>query len=125
MSKKSKYEGNPINQGDPDDIMRQSNKSKNQHDNMEKIKSVGKGPKQDLGKETNQSSSPMESPISVVGESPCRQVDSLLVSRLLRPRQKVLNMDIDFIFDLIKLMNEREGERYVPYERRFSLQSSS
>jgi hypothetical protein len=36
----------------------------------------------------NQSFSPVESPISVVGESPCGQVDSLLVSRLLRPRQK-------------------------------------
>jgi hypothetical protein len=52
MSKNSKNEGNSVNQGDPDDIMRQSNQSKNQHDNMEKIKSVGKGPKQDLGMET-------------------------------------------------------------------------
>jgi hypothetical protein len=32
-------------------------------------------------------------------------------------------MDIDFLLDLIKLMKEREGERYVPYERRLSLQS--
>jgi hypothetical protein len=52
---------------------------------------------------------------SVEGESPYGQVDSLLVSRLLRPRQKVLNMDTDFLLDPIKLMNEREGERYVPY----------
>jgi hypothetical protein len=38
-----------------------------------------KNPRQDLGKETkNQSSSPVESPISVTGESPCGQVDSLL-----------------------------------------------
>jgi hypothetical protein len=37
----------------------------------------------------NQSSSPMETPIFVVGESPCGQVDSLLVSRLLRARQKI------------------------------------
>jgi hypothetical protein len=59
----------------------------------------------------------------VVGESPCRQVDSLLVSKLLRPRQKVLNMDTNFLLDLIKLMKEREGEIYVPYERRLSLQS--
>ena len=64
---------------------------------------------------TNKISSPVESPISVVGESPCGQVDSLLVSRLLRPRQKVLNMDTDFLLDPIKIMNEREGGRYVPY----------
>jgi hypothetical protein len=32
--------------------MRQSNKSKNKKENVEKIKSVGKGPKQYLGKET-------------------------------------------------------------------------
>jgi hypothetical protein len=51
--------------------MRQSNQSKNQHENMEKIKSVGKGPKQYLGMETkNIASSPVESPISVEGESP-------------------------------------------------------
>jgi hypothetical protein len=47
----------------------------------------------------------------VVGESPYRQGDSLLVSRLLRPRQKFLNMDTDFLLDSIRLMNEREGER--------------
>ena len=51
----------------------------------------------------------------VVGESPCGQVDSLLVSKLLRPRQKVINMDTDFLLDLIKLIKEREGERYVAY----------
>jgi hypothetical protein len=65
----------------------------------------------------------VDSPISIEGESPCGQVDSLLASRLLRPRQKVLNMEIDFLLDLIKLMNEREGERYVPYKQRLSLQS--
>jgi hypothetical protein len=58
-----------------------------------------------------------------VGESPCGQVDSLLVFRLLMPRQKVLNIDTDFLLDLIKLMNEREGEIYIPYERHLSLQS--
>jgi hypothetical protein len=57
----------------------------------------------------------MESPISVVGESLCRQVDSLLVFGLLRPRQKVINMDTEFLLDPINLINEREGERYVPY----------
>jgi hypothetical protein len=36
----------------------------------------------------NQSSSLVELPISVVGESPYGQVDSLLVSRHLSPRQK-------------------------------------
>jgi hypothetical protein len=56
-------------------------------------------------------------------KSLCRQVDSLKVPRLLRPRQKVLNMDIDFLLHLMKLMNERERERYVPYERHLSLQS--
>jgi hypothetical protein len=58
----------------------------------------------------------VESPISVEGESPSGQVDSLLVSKLIRPRQDVFNMDTDFLLDLIKLMKEREGERYVPYE---------
>jgi hypothetical protein len=60
---------------------------------------------------------------SVVVESPCGQVDSLLVSRLLRPRQKVLNKDTDFHLDLNKIMNRREGKRCVPYERCVSLQS--
>ena len=81
----------------------------------DKIK-YGKGNK-------NQISSPVESPIFVVGGSPCGQVDSLLVSKLLRPTQKVINMDTNFLLDLIKLMKEREGEIYVPYERRLSLQS--
>jgi hypothetical protein len=58
----------------------------------------------------------------VVGKSPCGQVDFLLRARPLTLRQKVLNMDTDFLLDLIKLMNEREGGRYVPYERRLSLQ---
>jgi hypothetical protein len=52
MPRNSKNQGNSVNQGDHDDIKRQSNKSKNKKDNMEKIKSVGKGPKQDLGMET-------------------------------------------------------------------------
>ena len=49
-------------------------------------------------------------------------MDSLKVPRLLRPRQKVLNMDTDLLLDLIKIMNERERERYVPYEQCLSLQ---
>jgi hypothetical protein len=64
----------------------------------------------------------MESPIYVVGKSPCGQVDFLLRARLLTLRQKVLNMDTDFLLDLIKLMNKREGGKHVPYERRLSLQ---
>jgi hypothetical protein len=56
---------------------------------MENIKLVGKGPKQYLGMETKiRLSSLVESPISIVGESPHGQMHSLLVSRLLRPRQK-------------------------------------
>jgi hypothetical protein len=31
-------------------------------------------------------------------------------------------MDTDFLLDLIKLMNKREGGKHVPYERRLSLQ---
>ena len=64
----------------------------------------------------------MESPISVVGISPCGQVDLLLRARPLTLRQKVLNMDIDFLLDLIKLMNKREGGKHVPYKLRLSLQ---
>jgi hypothetical protein len=51
MSKNSKNGRNSVNQGDPDDIMRQSNQSKNKKYNMEKIKLVGKGTKQNLGME--------------------------------------------------------------------------
>ena len=51
MPRNSKNQGNSINQGDPDDIKRQSNQYKNKKDNMEKIKSLGKGSKQDLGME--------------------------------------------------------------------------
>jgi hypothetical protein len=58
----------------------------------------------------------------VVGKSPYGKVDLLLRARSLTLRQKMLNMDTDFLLDLIKLMNKREGERCVPYERRFSLQ---
>jgi hypothetical protein len=85
----SKIQENLVNQGDHDDINRQSNHSNKTKYNVENIQSVGKGPKQDLEMETKiEVSSLVESPISVVGESPCGQVDSLLVSRLLRPRQK-------------------------------------
>jgi hypothetical protein len=31
-------------------------------------------------------------------------------------------MDTDFLLDLIKMMNKREGGKHVPYERRLSLQ---
>jgi hypothetical protein len=73
---------------------------------------------------------PDEKPIStclvrvkfVVGKSLCGQVYLLLRARPLTLRQKVLNMDTEFLVDLIKLMNKREGGRYVPYERRLSLQ---
>jgi hypothetical protein len=64
----------------------------------------------------------MESPISIVGKSPCGQVDSLLRARPLTLRQKVFNMDVDFLLDLIKLMDKREGGNHVPYERCLSLQ---
>jgi hypothetical protein len=52
MPRNSKNQGNSVNQGDLDHIKRQSSKSKNKKYNMEKIKSMGKGPKQYLGKET-------------------------------------------------------------------------
>jgi hypothetical protein len=45
--------------------------------------------------------------VFVVGKSPCRQVDLLLRARPLTLRQKVLNMDTDFLLDLIKPMNKR------------------
>jgi hypothetical protein len=45
-------------------------------------------------------------PPIVEGESPCGQVDSLLVSILLRPRQKVINMDTDFLLDTIKIISD-------------------
>jgi hypothetical protein len=67
--------------------------------------------------------SPVESPIFVEEKSSCEQMDSLEVPKVLRPRQKVFNMDIDFLLYLTKLMNERERGRYVPYERSLSLQS--
>jgi hypothetical protein len=60
--------------------------------------------------------------IDVVRKSPCGQVDLLLRARPLTLRQKVLNMNTDFLLDLINLMNEREGGRCVPYERCLSLQ---
>jgi hypothetical protein len=55
---------------------------------------------------TNHMSSPVESPISIVGKSLCGLVDFLLRARPLTLRQKVLNMDTDFLLDLIKLMNK-------------------
>ena len=60
--------------------------------------------------------------MSVVGKYPCGQVDFLLRARPLTLRQKVLNMDTDFLLDQIKPMNKIEGGRCVPYERRLSLQ---
>jgi hypothetical protein len=83
----------------------------------------GKRAKTRSGKgNTNQISSPVESPISVVRKSPYGQVDFLLRSRLLTLRHKVLNMDIDLLLDLIKMMNKKEGGNHVPYERHLSLQ---
>ena len=70
---------------------------------------------QDLGRKKFKLPSLVEFPISVTGESSCGQADSLLVSRLLRPRQKVLNMDTDILLDIIKLIYEGEEEIYVPY----------
>ena len=52
MPRNSKNQENSVNQGDHDDIKRKSNKYKNPNDNMEKVKSMGKGPKQYLGMET-------------------------------------------------------------------------
>ena len=89
MPSNSKNQGNSINQGDHDDIKRQSNKYKNKNDNYREVKVSGKRAKTISRKgNKNQSSSPVELPISVVGESSCEQADSFLVSRLLRPRQK-------------------------------------
>ena len=55
--------------------------------------------------------SPVESPISVEGKSPCGQVDLLLRARLLTLRQKMIIMDTDFLLDLDKLICEEEGEK--------------
>jgi hypothetical protein len=70
----------------------------------------------------NHISSLTELPISVVGKSPCEQVVFLLRARPLTLRQKVINMDIEFLLDIIKLINKREGGRHVPYEHHLSLQ---
>jgi hypothetical protein len=68
----------------------------------------GKRAKTRSGKgNTNQISSPVELPISVVGISPCGQVDSLLRARPLTLRQKVLNMDTDFLLDIINMINKK------------------
>jgi hypothetical protein len=61
---------------------------------------------------TNHISSLVELPISVVGKSPCGQVDFLLRARPLTLRQKVLNMDTDFLLDLIK-SDEQKRRRKV------------
>jgi hypothetical protein len=45
------------------------------------------------------------------GESSCGQADSLLVSRPLKPRQKVLLWTLTFLLDLTKLMYEEEEEK--------------
>jgi hypothetical protein len=58
---------------------------------------------------------------AIVGKSPCGQVDFLLRARLLTLRQKVLNMDTEFLLDIIKLMSKRGG-KHVPHERHLSLQ---
>jgi hypothetical protein len=86
MPKNSKNQANSANQGDHNEIKRQSNKYKNQIKYGEG-KMSGQSSKTISGKgNKNQSSSPVESPISIISESSCRQADSLLVSRLLRPR---------------------------------------
>ena len=50
----------------------------------------------------------MEPPVSVVGKSPCRQVDCL---KELDPtlRQKVLNVDTKFLSNPYKLAHEKEN----------------
>jgi hypothetical protein len=122
IPRNSKIQENSTNQGDHDDTKRQSNHSKNTKFNGEDQMS-GKREKTRSGKgNTNHISSPVESPISVVGKSPCGQVDLLLRARPLTLRHKVLHIDTEFLLDLIKMMNKREERRYVPYERRFSLQ---
>jgi hypothetical protein len=45
--------------------------------------------------------SPVESPVSVVGKSACGQVDRPLELDL-NPRQKMLNVDTDFLSNLSK-----------------------
>jgi hypothetical protein len=88
MPRNSKNQGNSVNQLDFDEIKSQTINLRIKRQYGEGQMS-GKRAKTRSGKgNKNQSSSPVESPISVVGESPCGQVDSLLVSRLLRPRQK-------------------------------------
>ena len=67
----------------------------------------------------------MELPIYFVGESPCKQVDSLLVSRILRPRQKVLNMDTNFLLDPINIMNKKRRRKICNSLETFVLAKSS
>jgi hypothetical protein len=50
-------------------------------------------------------------PKSVTKKSPCGQVDSLLDTRLLRPRQKSFIVDTDIPFYEAKLFTEEEGRR--------------
>jgi hypothetical protein len=54
--------------------------------------------------------SPVESPVSVVGKYPYEQVDCL---KELDPtiRQKVINVDTDFLSNPYKLAHEKEGEQ--------------
>jgi hypothetical protein len=46
--------------------------------------------------------------VSVVGKSPCRQVDCL---KELDPNSKTVNVDTDFLLNPYKLMHEEEGEQ--------------
>jgi hypothetical protein len=80
---------------------------------MNKIK-MRKG-NQDLGRKKFKGPSPVESPISVTGESPCGQVDSLLDARPLTPRQKVLLWTLTFLYHKAKLSKKKREERQVPF----------
>jgi hypothetical protein len=57
----------------------------------------------------------------VTKKSPCGQVDSLLGSRLLRPRQKSVIVDTDIPFHEAKLFKEEEGRRVNTFYRHLSL----
>jgi hypothetical protein len=88
MPRKSNNQAKSINQFEGDEIKGQSIISKNQRQYGEG-QEVVKGPKTRSSKgNKNQSSSPVESLISVTGEPSCGQADSLLVSRPLKPRHK-------------------------------------
>jgi hypothetical protein len=68
-----------------------------------------------LGRKKFKGPSPLESPISITGESPCGQVDSLLDSRPLTPRQKVLLWTLEFLYHKDKLLKKKREERKVPF----------